>query len=97
MADWGVRREVPLSADHRSTFPSHPIYRETRHRTRSRPTLCRGIMKVRPVRPTFGMLQTVPDRDRGKISISKSGTDRPGEIPVGSRPGQSGGPTDYIL
>ena len=38
-----------------------------------------------------------PTRNRGEIFISKSQTDRPSEISVSSRPGQSDGPTDYIL
>src|SRR5271170_5639127 len=64
---------------------------------RPRPTLCRGIMRLDRFDRHRECFRPYPTRDRGEISISKSGTDRPCEISVGSRPGQSGGPTDYIL
>src|SRR5438552_3691232 len=75
-------------------FLSH---RENRLDFNSRPTLCRRFLKGRPIRPTAKEPQADPDRVRDQKPLPGTDTDREPEIPVGSGPGRSAGPTDCQL
>ena len=58
---WDGNTTFCWSSEHFPVSPKVQYIGKPDIETRSRPTLCRGIMKIRPIRPTFWMLQTVPD------------------------------------